>query len=86
VDINLHPHCYFYPEYPAQIKESYENSLKLTMPYRTMRWPTDGKQMLLPYSKETNRVFICNKKHNENLKQKRFETKSKLTTLWEISE
>lgn len=84
VDIELHPRCYFYPECSAQIKDSYENSLKLSMPYRTMAWPTDGKQMLLPFSTETNRVFISTKKHNENLKQKRFETKFEKSTLWSI--
>lgn len=83
-DVSEHPRCYFYPEHCAQIKDSYENSLNLSMPYRTMPWPTNGKQMLLPFSKETDRVFISFKKHSENLKQKRFEKKSEETTLWSM--
>lgn len=75
-DINIHPRCFFYPELVAQIKESYEKSLGLKLPFRTMRYPTNGKQMLLPYSKEVNRVFISAKKHNENLKLKKFEKES----------
>jgi hypothetical protein len=72
-DIKSHPRCHFYPELVAQIKENYEKSLNLKLPFRTMRYPTNGKQMLLPYSTEVNRVFICAKKHNENRKQKKFE-------------
>ena len=67
------PRCYFYPELVAQIKESYEKSLSLKLPFRTMKWPTNGKQMLLPFSKEIDKVFISAKKHNENLIQKKFE-------------
>jgi len=72
-DINQHPHCFFYPELVAQIKESYEKSLSLKLPFRTMKYPTNGKQMLWPHSIEVDRVFISAKKHNENLKLKKFE-------------
>ena len=72
-DIKDFPRCYFYPELVAQIKESYEKSLSLKLPFRTMKWPTNGKQMLLPFSKEIDKVFISAKKHNENLIQKKFE-------------
>ena len=61
------PACYFYPHLSAQIKDSYENSMKLSIPFRVMRYPTQGKQMLLPYSTEVNKVFISYKKHKENM-------------------
>jgi hypothetical protein len=72
-DVVTHPRCYFYSELVAQIKENYEKSLNLKLPFRTMRYPTNGKKMLLPYSTEVNRVFISARKHNENRKQKEFE-------------
>ena len=71
--IDMHPNCFFYPHMVAQIKESYEKSLSLKLPFRTMKYPTNGKQMLLPFSKEVNRVFISAKKHNENRNLKKFE-------------
>lgn len=73
VDIRTHPNCFFYPQLVAQIKESYEKSLNLTLPFRTMSWPTKGKSMLLPYSPEKNRVFISAKKHQENLDWNKFQ-------------
>jgi len=73
-DIKTHPRCHFYIQYVAQIKESYENSLSLTLPFRTMKYPTHGKKLLLPYSQETDRVFISTKKHEQNLELKRFES------------
>jgi hypothetical protein len=72
-DKKNHPLCFFYGNYVAQILDSYENSLRLSIPFRTMEWDTNGKMELLPYSTEINRVFISTKKHEENLKQKRFE-------------
>lgn len=77
-DIRTFPRCFFYPYLVAQIKQSYENSTKLTLPFRTMQWETRGKQMLLPYSAEIDRVFISTKKHQENLLQKKFEEKKAL--------
>jgi hypothetical protein len=80
VDIEKHPRCYFYPHLVAQILHNYEESLKLRNPYRTMEYPTQGKQMLLPYSTKVNRVFISGRKHDENLELRRYnklkETKS----------
>jgi len=79
--IDMHPNCFFYPQLVAQIKESYEKSLGLKLPFRTMRYPTNGKQMLLPFSKEVDRVFISAKKHNENRTLKKFEQKLNTNTL-----
>jgi hypothetical protein len=73
-DVKKHPRCYFYTQYVAQIKESYENSQKLTLPFRTMEYPTHGKKLLLPHSHKTDRVFISTKKHEQNLELKRFES------------
>lgn len=73
-----HPSCFFYSHLVAQIKESYEKSVNLTLPFRTMEWDTNGEQKLLPYSPAINRVFISSKKHQENLLQKRFESKKKI--------
>ena len=72
VDVNEHPRCYFYSHLVAQIKYSYEESLRMKNPYRTMEYPTHGKQMLLPYSIEVNRVFISGRKHEENLELQRY--------------
>lgn len=66
------PRCFFYPNLFAEISQSYEKSLKSNQPFRTMRYPTKGKQLLLPYSNETNRVFISGKKHEENLELQKF--------------
>lgn len=72
-DVTKHPRCFFYTHLVAQIKDSYEKSLKLTVPYRTEDYPTDGKKMLLPFSHEVDKVFISNKRHEQNLKKQRFE-------------
>lgn len=82
--VDKYPRCYFYPELLAQIKDSYENSVNLKLPFRTMRFPTHGKQMLLPYSNEVDRVFISSKKHEENMELNKFLKKTneeKSTTL-----
>lgn len=78
--INETPRCYFYPELMAQIMQSYEVSLNLKNPYRTMEWPTNGKQMLLPFSTDVNRVFISSKKHNENIEYNDYQKKKNNTT------
>jgi hypothetical protein len=66
------PSCHFYPHLTAQIKDNYESAAFLTIPFRTMEYPTDGKSLLLPYSDKKNRVFISTKKHQENLDLNRF--------------
>jgi hypothetical protein len=66
------PYCFFYPYLTVQILDNYESSDKRKIPYRTMVFPTDGESLLMPYSPETNRVFISSKKHNENMKLKNF--------------
>ena len=71
-DIATHPRCYFYKEYVAQIYDSYEKAERLTIPFRTMEYPTHGKSLLLPYSNKINRVFISTKKHEEIMELKRF--------------
>lgn len=73
------PTCYFYNNLTAQILDNYENSMKLSMPYRTMKYPTYNKQLLLPYSTEVDRVFISYKKHKENLELNKFISKSQET-------
>jgi len=72
-DISTHPRCYFYDWHVAQIYDSYEKASRLTIPFRTMKWDTQDKSLLLPFSDKKNRVFISNKKHEENMKEKRFE-------------
>lgn len=71
-DIRTFPRCFFYPYLVAQIKESYEKSINLTLPFRTMVYPTKGKKMLGRYSQETDRVFISGKKHLEILEYNDF--------------
>jgi hypothetical protein len=76
-DVDIFPRCYFYPERPAQILDNYEKVQNLKIKWRTMKYPTFGKQMLvLPdgtlASDKVNVVFISTKKHEENLKLKRF--------------
>ena len=51
---------------------NYEDAQKLTVPWRTMEFPTGGKQMLIGsdgklLSDKVNRVFISSRKHQENL-------------------
>jgi hypothetical protein len=67
------PCCFFYPNLTAQIMTNYEASFRKSNPFRTMEYPTEGKQMLLPWSTKTDRVFISDKKHKENMKLKRFQ-------------
>ena len=72
------PCCFFYPNLTAQIMLSYEDSVKRKVPFRTMGYPTEGKQMLLPYSMEKDKVFISDRKHKENLKLKKFVESQKI--------
>ena len=76
-DVDSFPRCYFYPDRPAHIKDKYEKVQNLRVKWRTMEYPTFGKQMLvLPdgtlASDKVNLVFISGKKHEENMKLKRF--------------
>ena len=71
-DVSTHPRCYFYRGYVAQIYDSYENAVALAVPFRTMKYPTYGKSLLLPYSNRKDRVFISTKKHEENMELNRF--------------
>ena len=81
-DISTHPRCYFYRGYVAQIYDSYENAVALAVPFRTMKYPTYGKSLLLPYSNRKDRVFISTKKHEENMELNRFKkTKEKSNQL-----
>jgi hypothetical protein len=80
------PSCYFYPELTAQILGSYEDVQNWKTQFRTMEWDTNGKQMLLSHSKEVNRVFISDRKHKQNLLQKRFESRKESNRLLEIQE
>lgn len=66
------PRCFFYGENMAQIMQSYETSLNLKVPFRTMDYPTNGEKKLLPYSHEINKVFISSRKHKENLEYNKF--------------
>jgi hypothetical protein len=79
--INKFPDCYFYANLKAQILDSYENIItKKKLKWRTMEWPTYGKQELLPWSTETDRVFISDKRHKQNIEQKNYqESKRKKT-------
>jgi hypothetical protein len=80
------PQCHFYTEFTAQVLAKYEDAKRLTLPWRTMEWDTGGKQMLLPHSPAINRVWISDKKHKENLIQKRFEQKKESDRLLELQE
>jgi hypothetical protein len=75
------PTCYFYPNLVAQIRDSYENASKMSVPFRTMDYPTNGKQMILPYSHHTDIVFISDKKHKENLELNKFNKRNELVLL-----
>jgi hypothetical protein len=61
------PQCYFYPKLQAQILDKFENVANRKLAWRTMYWPTKGKQMLKPFSEEYDKVFISIRKHRENL-------------------
>ena len=65
------PPCRFYPSLRAQILGNYEYCMKLTIPYRTMEFPTYGEQMLWPHSTDLDRVFISDRKHKENMELNR---------------
>jgi len=66
------PRCFVFPELPAQVLAKYEDAKKLTLPFRTMKYPTNGKRMLGHHSPELDRVFISNKMHNILLNINRF--------------
>lgn len=85
-DVNMFPRCFFYPDKPAQIMTNYEDAQKLSVPWRTMEYPTEGKYMLKLLdgrllSNEVDRVFISGKKHEENLKMKRYLNSKNETTV-----
>jgi len=82
--IKKFPRCKFYTELSAQVLDNYENASKMTLPFRTMEYPTHGKQMLLPYSPETDRVWISTKKHLEILEYNRFKKEKETSTLLEF--
>jgi hypothetical protein len=69
-DSNDAPNCFFYPWLKAQVLDKFENLANRKKRYRTMKWPTKGKQMLLPYSHGFDEVFISDRKHKENIMQK----------------
>jgi len=75
------PPCYFYPNLVAQIRDNYESASRMSIPFRTMKYPTYGECKILPYSNETDRVFISHKKHKENLELNRFNNKNELVFL-----
>ena len=75
---HLQPYCYFYPNKKAQILKSYEDTFKMFSKtglvdyrfWRTMNYPTEGKQLLIDpkgnlISELKNKVFICSRKWNE---------------------
>jgi hypothetical protein len=66
------PRCFVFPELTAQVLGKYENAAKWTLPFRTMKYPTNGKRMLGDYSPELDRVFISTKMHNILLNINRF--------------
>ena len=78
LDVKDFPCCFFYPHLTAQIMTNYENALNLSNPFRTMEYPTEGKQMILPYSDKTDRVFISDRKHKENIKLKNYQKMKQL--------
>ena len=61
------PQCYFYTKLQAQILDKFENVANRKIAWRTMSWPTKGKQELKPFSEEYDKVFISIRKHRENL-------------------
>lgn len=66
------PTCFFYPEASAQIINSKIKSQRNSNPYRTMAYPTNGKQLLLPFSTDYDRVFISHRKHKQNMELAKF--------------
>lgn len=65
------PRCFFYPTQFAHSMTSNIKSYNLKIPFRTMKYPTNGNMMLLPFSRRLNRVFISMKKHDENRRLKK---------------
>jgi hypothetical protein len=84
-DASMFPRCHYYPEYPAQIKVSYEEAVKMILkrqnPFRTEEIDTKGKRMLGRFSNKVNRVFISEKRHKENLEAKRFKKQKQLSNI-----
>jgi hypothetical protein len=70
------PNCYFYTYLSAQILTNYEEAKDMKIPFRVMKYPTNGVPKLIHnghvYSLALNRVFISTKKHNEILEERRF--------------
>lgn len=66
------PQCYFYTKLKAQSLGKFEKIANLTISWRTMAYPTKGKQKLLPFSEDYDRVFISDRKHKENLEYSTF--------------
>ena len=66
------PRCYFYPHLTAQILTNFEDASRMKVPFRTMKYPTYGKPMLMPHSSTLDRVFISAKKHQENIELNKF--------------
>jgi len=71
------PNCHFYPFLKAQPLDRYENLVNLTIKWRTMEYPTNGEQKLRPYcnSDKTDRVFISDRKHKQNLAAAQYDRK-----------
>lgn len=88
--VELFPRCNYYPEYPAQIKVSYEKAVEMIRkgqnPFRTEEIDTKGKRMLGKFSKQINRVFISEKRHKENLESKRFKKQKQILNIEKSSD
>ena len=69
----IKPKCYFYPERDAGTMR--EVGPKII--FRTKEWPTYGKHMILPQSTALNRVFISNKKSDEDREERKYYDKIK---------
>lgn len=67
-----HPWCHFYPFLKAQTLNKYEKVANKTIKWRTMEYPTNGEQKMWPISPILDRVFISDRKHKQNLEEKRF--------------
>ena len=65
--------CFFYTNQYAQILTKVKAAQTIKVPWRTMSYPTHGKQLLLPHSDKYDTVFISHKKHTQNMEQNRFE-------------
>lgn len=80
------PRCFFYPENNADLIDGKQKLLDTRRnPFRTMKYPTHGKQLLLPFSIAADRVFISKRKHEENMELKRYmKGKNEITGLEEF--